>query len=1100
MATVLSTIYPPLVDTFMPAFPYTESAIVNFSISPYNRPLSISKLHVSIVDQRTNLSVLDNTWQNDSSRVINNIWVINKNTNYFSINPNNTCILTIPPEILKEKEEFNVGNYYKVQLRFSNDDVTVSNINSSYLTQYRPNFSEWSSICLIKAIPKIELQLTGYYNNTYKELINFNETIKPNSFPAGIIPIAGNVSFVYSGNKISTKDKETLRSYQINIWNKDDPDEGYIVQSETFYTYNNGNPNEISYLADLTNAAAGATYIIAINCITKNQYKFTIEYPIKIIEYSDLIFEPKWNFNWVTVNSYGQKVDILPELHEDGQLKITVSHADGLGPGYLYIKRATSLDNFKKWELLKCTSFVASQGTNVTDTVIDTTLGSLVRYKYSCQYRTKKGTWTKTNISKEIIYPDFHDILISRGNKQLAIRYNGQIGSMTPVVDRVKIDTLGGRYPKFAENARLNYKQFQLNGLIIAEEDYNRKFLSDLDYKDDMDYYDEIMDGSYLIRNDTLPKESWDSTSYGTYKNDILTALTPSQTNTKTQQKKLETKLGKKSQEIYNNSSLKEVTRTMWTHDLYPTNNWWWERLFREEAVKWLNDGEPKLFRSMTEGNMVVMLMNIQLTPNAQLGRRTYNFSATVYEVADGYSLETLKDLDIIEIQNDYDNQDEIDETSNVVYTTLGQLPSVQGSGNWLIQNWQQSDTDPNPENGSLIDKYNLIYGSGIFSSIQLVDNPFTLKNLKIQFESEPNWYYLSNNDLIKSQTKWAKESEQSQVANKNENNNHYYGYKIILNVKDKGEVPIFVNIKGYYQVPSNIEVLDIKLEEGDIASLDFIMSYKVEAETKTVASEIELSEKIVGQINGLWYPNTTLWEVIKNKYEYVRKATGNNTLSGNDGILETLTLDRWTSASFDLTPYTVLDIKFLEEKTSSRYIVGRTGIYNLMTDYPIEQVTINGRRMVEVTDQSRAPYLDEWEFILDPNIDLEKDKDLEKSLTYWYENNGEQYVETSVPVSINGIYDILDSTELGVTEEDINNYLGQEIKDIQNPIHNMVYKIRDSKSIFNSKYMIYYIDEKWYPVVFDSKDNSIIYAQVPVNGMINYRGDLIRRSYSSEE
>ena len=170
------------------------------------------------------------------------------------------------------------------------------------------------------------------------------------------------------------------------------------------------------------------------------------------------------------------------------------------------------------------------------------------------------------------------------------------------------------------------------------------------------------------------------------------------------------------------------------------------------------------------------------------------------------------------------------------------------------------------------------------------------------------------------------------------------------------------------------------------------------------------------------------------------------------------------------------------------------------MTDYPIDQVVINGRRMVEVTDQTKIPYLDEWEFILDPNIDLEKDKDLEKSLTYWYENNGEQYVETSIPVSINGIYDILDSTELGVTEEDINNYPGQEIKDIQNPIHNMVYKIRDSESIFNSKYMIYYIDEKWYPVVFDSKDNSIIYAQVPVNGMINYRGDLIRRSYSSEE
>jgi hypothetical protein len=39
---------------------------------------------------------------------------------------------------------------------------------------------------------------------------------------------------------------------------------------------------------------------------------------------------------------------------------------------------------------------------------------------------------------------------------------------------------------------------------------------------------------------------------------------------------------------------------------------------------------------------------------------------------------------------------------------------------------------------------------------------------------------------------------------------------------------------------------------------------------------------------------------------------------------------------------------------------VGRTGVYNLMTDYPIREVIINGRRMVEVTDQTRAPFLDE--------------------------------------------------------------------------------------------------------------------------------------------
>jgi hypothetical protein len=151
----------------------------------------------------------------------------------------------------------------------------------------------------------------------------------------------------------------------------------------------------------------------------------------------------------------------------------------------------------------------------------------------------------------------------------------------------------------------------------------------------------------------------------------------------------------------------------------------------------------------------------------------------------------------------------------------------------------------------------------------------------------------------------------------------------------------------------------------------------------------------------------------------------------------------------------------------------------------------INGRRMVEVTDQAKIPYLDEWEFILDPNIDLDKDEEIDESLTYWYENNGNEYVETSTPVSINDIYNIIDATGSDITEDDINNYIGQRIEDIENPVHNMVYKIKNSPN-----YMIYYIDEKWYPVTFDSNDNSIIYAQVPVNGMINYRGDLIRRTY----
>ena len=95
-------------------------------------------------------------------------------------------------------------------------------------------------------------------------------------------------------------------------------------------------------------------------------------------------------------------------------------------------------------------------------------------------------------------------------------------------------------------------------------------------------------------------------------------------------------------------------TQSNTNHDIYPIDNWWWERKFREEVIEWLNDGEPKLYRSMTEGNMLVMFDSVSLTPNAQLGRRIWNFSATIYEVGDGYSLTDLSTLGIFSIKNDF--------------------------------------------------------------------------------------------------------------------------------------------------------------------------------------------------------------------------------------------------------------------------------------------------------------------------------------------------------------------------------------------------------------------------------------------------------------
>lgn len=65
------------------------------------------------------------------------------------------------------------------------------------------------------------------------------------------------------------------------------------------------------------------------------------------------------------------------------------------------------------------------------------------------------------------------------------------------------------------------------------------------------------------------------------------------------------------------------------------------ERIFREEVNKWLQNGEIKLFRSASEGNILVRVMNCNLTPYQGTSRLVYSFSANLVE-EDEYNYENL--------------------------------------------------------------------------------------------------------------------------------------------------------------------------------------------------------------------------------------------------------------------------------------------------------------------------------------------------------------------------------------------------------------------------------------------------------------------------
>ena len=66
--------------------------------------------------------------------------------------------------------------------------------------------------------------------------------------------------------------------------------------------------------------------------------------------------------------------------------------------------------------------------------------------------------------------------------------------------------------------------------------------------------------------------------------------------------------------------------------------------------MEWLSDGKPKLFRSETEGNMIVMLSGISFTPQAGSGRMTYTVTATLTEIAEA-NLENLITYNLVPIE-----------------------------------------------------------------------------------------------------------------------------------------------------------------------------------------------------------------------------------------------------------------------------------------------------------------------------------------------------------------------------------------------------------------------------------------------------------------
>lgn len=1194
--TVVNTLYPPLIETFQPAFLYNEQVPITFSISAFNSISDIKKVHVSIVDQRNNSNVLKGyqatKQQSDGTNsikaqycIVNGILIaempefidsITKTQiGLFQYDPmNNIYAINLNPEWLDRGADvtnpyWNNNQYYQVQIRFDNyeDDLPTDDLTlSQYLLNERVHFSEWSSITLIKPILKPII-----FINQFDGL---KDGVKPQTYP-GNYHISGSISFEKKEglDGLSYPEIERLQAYKIIASIEENLITKEIFNSDWIYARQNILKEEqttIDCLLNLRDAKNVNEVKITIYIRTNNGYIWSNDYKVLINEYTNpfKVKTVRWNDasdkeiinqfftqlqtndprynnikNWIEDDSLSdeEKATNVINVMTDTEWKlygniVNVNQEDGIAKirfsaqceqgitnnGVIYFRRSCSKDNFESWDLIYRYEYTnIDQKINIS--FDDLTIGSLYRYKYSVQFcmldnDTNQEIWGTLYDSAEV-YPKFYDMLLMRQDKQIAIRYNGQISSWKPTVNRQKIDTLGGRYPKFVENATMNYKTYAISGLISAEEDFNRKFLNEFDgeydennkfnfyYQDDIQKYDEEFNTKYIIRNDTVADNEYGYNPKRTTqisKNEYLNSFNKNIENTL-----YPTKITKTTTNENTIHKREKITEWLQPYDLYPQDHWYWEREFREQLVNWLNDGEPKLYRSMPEGNIAVILTDINLTPNTQLGRRLYNFNATMYEVADGYDLEQLDNLGVIDIPkidsvfiNGTMTDGEIapgDQAANI-----GISKSFIGYGTISSNNSQDwINGDRNNKNNvvydnvdlwndmSIKEKLNKEY-EGINKDYNVLSNSLILTNVDIQFTSEPHYFTKTINNMS-GKEEWKVTSETT----------NWLGYILTIKQKNESEQDIFINQKGFYHIPAPTEISSIKLntfaeEDGSQISqkLNFYYTcnYRIITSEDSGVSPASFEKHIIGQYTNDTIPlDTDITNLIyqKHKKDYY--------VNQNDKIVKdgTIYLRKIDGMLLDLTPYTYLEYKYNKnDANSSSMLIGETGIFDNFKDWPIDYLVIHGRRLTPIN--SYPYHIEEYNYYKDETI-TQTLPDGYSSIEYeWLKWNDEALNNFNVYINGQEFKDIIknwDYVDDEYKKEEIYGFLTPyQITDPKiNTVYSFVKEINNQNNSITVKlyHKIYYIDRQWYLIDIDENDIGI--AKVPIYGMINYHGDLVK-------
>ena len=546
---VTTNLYPPIVETYMPAFLVgsedTEKNIcrIYFSLSMFNNLNQIKNVQVSLRNQSTNLSALNPKLYPSEIMITNILEDVNINT------ANKYYIEIKPSDIINNN--FIIDQYYKVQLRFTNTDASEVPFQEgepqaidAWLSENLLNFSEWSTVVLIRGISTPTINLKDFDFGMTTDIMS----------EIGYLQIVGNVSFA------DPNETETLKSYRITM--QDNTSNDILFDTGNIFTSNFANVNGINYVVDY-NFQIGLTYIFELEIITENLFTYKDIFYIYINQGQT---EP------INLN-IGTEID-----EENGRIKVNIINTPEFEnfTGQVVIRRSDSKNNFTTWADLYVVNYNDINSLKLG--WYDYTVESGILYLYAVQTINEQGVRSSMVRTEEPILLVFENIFLTYQDKQLKLKFNPQISTFKRNISESKIDTIGSQFPFIKRNGYVNYLQFSISALIASAMDEEGLFLTREEvYGDNHLYYDDYNDNNRI-------------TKY----NDFI-----------------------------------------------------YEKFFRDKVMDFLYEDNVKLFRSPTEGNIIVRLMDTQLQPNQSLGRRIWSFTSNIYEI-DNYSMENLDKYNLI--------------------------------------------------------------------------------------------------------------------------------------------------------------------------------------------------------------------------------------------------------------------------------------------------------------------------------------------------------------------------------------------------------------------------------------------------------------------